>query len=157
MTFFTTTLGGSSSENFDFLNFDLLNFDLLNFDLPLEFLNFDLLRISNFDLLRISNFDLLRISNRARRGAVLGDGLTDTWGHQLVVTPFVKVGSSSQATMLVSFKLVPLFPDLSSICVSWTWYSDQARDECFLFDSDEREPESCERWTDLIFVTDIAD
>ena len=67
--------------------------------------------------------------------------------NQLVVTHFVKVGSSSQATMLVSFKLVSLFPDLSSICVAWTWYPDQARDDCFFFDSDEREPESCERWT----------
>ena len=56
MTFFTTTLGGSSSENFEFLN-----------------------------------FDLLRISNRATRGAVLGDGLMGTWGHQLVATHFVKV------------------------------------------------------------------
>ena len=58
VTFFTTTLGGSSSENF-------------------ECLNFDLLRIPK---------------NRARRGAVPGDGLTGTWGRQLVATHFVKVG-----------------------------------------------------------------
>ena len=55
--FFTTTLGGSSSEKLEF-----------------------------------QNFDLLRISNRATRGEVLVDGLMGTWGHQLVVTHFVKVG-----------------------------------------------------------------
>ena len=43
----------------------------------------------NFEFL---NFDSLKISSRARRGAVLGDGLMGTWGHQLVATHVVKVG-----------------------------------------------------------------
>ena len=75
MTYFATTLVGSSSENFEYLNFDLLRISKN--------------RARNFEFL---NFDSLKISNRARRGAVLGDGLTGTWGHQLVATHFVKVG-----------------------------------------------------------------
>ena len=38
------------------------------------------------------------------------------------------------------------FSDFISICAAWTWFPDLANDNCFLFDSDQREPENCERW-----------
>ena len=35
--------------------------------------------------------------------------------------------------------------DFIRICAAWSWYPDIAKDNCFLFESDEREPENCDR------------
>ena len=47
------------------------------------------------------------------------------------------------------------FPDLISICAAWTWYPDDGNNNCFLFESDEREPENCKRWGFLKYITSI--
>jgi len=38
-----------------------------------------------------------------------------------------------------------LCKDFIRICAAWSWYPDIAKDNCFLFESDEREPENCDR------------